>query len=63
MAYECCKGTPPYYELQDFIALSYITKEGVLPLIKKLGTRHASSTFKKFLERYVDYFEYRLCGG
>lgn len=49
MAYECYKGTPPYYEHDDYIALSYIAKDGVSHLIKKL-TR-ASDTFKRFLDR------------
>ncbi|XP_067940780.1 serine/threonine-protein kinase pakA-like isoform X6 [Watersipora subatra] len=49
MAYECYKGTPPYYHYDDFVALSYITRDGVIPLFKKL--KRASETFKKFLER------------
>ena len=49
MAYECYKGTPPYYEHDDLTALSIIAKDGVTSLFKKLN--RASSAFKKLLER------------
>ena len=51
MAYECYKGTPPYYDLDDYQALSMITRDGVEPLIKKLSS--ATELFRKFLTRYV----------
>ena len=49
MAYECYKGTPPYYDLDDYQALSMITRDGVEPLIKKLSS--ATELFRKFLTR------------
>lgn len=51
MAYECYKGTPPYYELDDYQAIAMIAKDGVEPLIKKLNS--ATEAFRKFLTRYV----------
>ena len=54
MAYECYKGTPPYYDLDDYQALSMITRDGVEPLIKKLSS--ATELFRKFLTRYVSFW-------
>ena len=49
MAYECYKGTPPYYEHSNNEARSIIANDGVQPVFEQLN--RASVGFKKFLER------------
>ena len=50
MAYECYKGTPPYYkEYSPYEVEKKIQRDGVAGRIKKL--RSASDIFRSFLTR------------
>jgi len=49
MAYECIKGTPPYYEMNDYNALNAIVKNGVSSIIKSLPG--ITDGFRHFLQR------------